>query len=108
MGALVTVMVSPTLADGCAVAKDAVAALVADGWTPPLLAAARAVQPLEAGPLQKSTTEGATGDGAYYKLPAPWPREEPVLHAARMAGPSMPWVRVMARRTRVALGIPDD
>jgi hypothetical protein len=35
MGALVTVMVSPHLADGCAVAKDAVAALVADGWTPP-------------------------------------------------------------------------
>lgn len=35
MGALVTVMVSPKLADGCAVAKDAVAALVADGWTPP-------------------------------------------------------------------------
>ena len=35
MGALVTVMVSPTLADGCAVAKDAIAALVADGWTPP-------------------------------------------------------------------------
>ena len=38
MGALVTVMVSPTLADGCAVAKDAVAALVADGWTPPTVA----------------------------------------------------------------------
>lgn len=35
MGALVTVMVSPKLADGCDVAKDAVAALVADGWTPP-------------------------------------------------------------------------
>lgn len=35
MGALVTVMVSPHLTDGCAVAKDAVAALVADGWTPP-------------------------------------------------------------------------
>lgn len=35
MGALVTVMVSPKLADGCAVAKDAVAALVADGWAPP-------------------------------------------------------------------------
>ena len=35
MGALVTVMVSPQLADGCAVAKDAVAALVADGWTQP-------------------------------------------------------------------------
>lgn len=32
MGALVTVMVSPHLADGCAVAQDAVAALVADGW----------------------------------------------------------------------------
>lgn len=35
MGALVTVMVSPHLADGCAVAKDAVAALVADGWKQP-------------------------------------------------------------------------
>lgn len=35
MGALVTVMVSPKLADGCAVAQDAVAALVADGWTQP-------------------------------------------------------------------------
>ena len=35
MGALVTVMVSPTLKEGCAVAKDAVAALVAEGWTPP-------------------------------------------------------------------------
>lgn len=35
MGALVTVMVSQHLADGCAVAKDAVAALVEDGWTPP-------------------------------------------------------------------------
>lgn len=35
MGALVTVMVSPHLADGCAVAKDAAAALVADGWRPP-------------------------------------------------------------------------
>ena len=35
MGALVTVMVSPTLADGCTVTKDAVAALVADGWTAP-------------------------------------------------------------------------
>ena len=35
MGALVTVMVSPKLADGCAVAKDAAAALVADGWTQP-------------------------------------------------------------------------
>ena len=35
MGALVTVMVSPHLADGCAVAQDAVTALVADGWTPP-------------------------------------------------------------------------
>lgn len=32
MGTLVTVMVSPKLADGCDVAKDAVAALVADGW----------------------------------------------------------------------------
>ena len=36
MGALVTVMVSPHLADGCAVAKDAAAALIADGWTPPV------------------------------------------------------------------------
>lgn len=35
MGALVTVMVSPKLADGCAVAKDAVTALIADGWTAP-------------------------------------------------------------------------
>lgn len=35
MGALVTVMLSPHLADGCAVAKDAVAALVADGWKQP-------------------------------------------------------------------------
>lgn len=35
MGALVTVMVSPQLADGCAVTQDAAAALVADGWTPP-------------------------------------------------------------------------
>lgn len=108
MGALVTVMVSPHLADGCAVAKDAVAALVADGWTPPLLAAARAVQPLEAGPLQKSITEGANGGGACYKLPARRPREEPVLHAARLAGQNTCWWRIMARRTRVALGIPDD
>ncbi len=35
MGALVTVMVSPHLADGCTVAKDAAAALVADGWRKP-------------------------------------------------------------------------
>lgn len=35
MGVLVTVMVSPKLADGCAVTKDAVGALVADGWMPP-------------------------------------------------------------------------
>lgn len=34
-GALDTVMVAAHLADGCAVAKDAVAALVADGWRPP-------------------------------------------------------------------------
>lgn len=33
MGALVTVMVSPHLADGCAVGEEAAAALVADGWT---------------------------------------------------------------------------
>lgn len=108
MGALVTVMVSPRLADGCDVAKDAVAALVADGWTPPLLAAALAVQPLEAGPLQKSITEGTTGGGVSYKLPASRPHEEPVLHAARMAGPSMPWWRTLPRRFRVALGIPND
>lgn len=35
MGALVTVMVSPRLADGCDVAMDAAAALIADGWTAP-------------------------------------------------------------------------
>lgn len=33
MGALVTVMVSPQLADGCAVTDEAAAALVASGWT---------------------------------------------------------------------------
>ncbi|MET4059969.1 hypothetical protein ABIB35_001514 [Arthrobacter sp. UYP6] len=35
MGQLVTVMVSSHLVDGCDVAKDAMAALVAGGWTPP-------------------------------------------------------------------------
>lgn len=35
MGAIVTVMVSPQLADGCDVTDEAAAALVADGWTPP-------------------------------------------------------------------------
>lgn len=35
MGALVTVMVSPHLADGCDVTDDAAAALVAGGWTAP-------------------------------------------------------------------------
>ncbi|GAA3289190.1 hypothetical protein ACFFON_15385 [Arthrobacter citreus] len=35
MGALVTVMVSPHLTDGCAVAKDAAAWLIANGWTEP-------------------------------------------------------------------------
>lgn len=35
MGALVTVMVPPHLTDGCAVARDAATALVANGWTAP-------------------------------------------------------------------------
>ena len=36
MGALVTVMVSPQLKDGCDVTRDAAAALIAGGWTPPV------------------------------------------------------------------------
>lgn len=35
MGALVTVMVSPRLRDGCDVVPDAAATLIASGWTPP-------------------------------------------------------------------------
>lgn len=35
MGQLVTLMESPHLADGCDVAKEAAAALVAGGWKPP-------------------------------------------------------------------------
>ena len=36
MGALVTVMVSPHLADGCEVTDGAAAALIAGGWIAPI------------------------------------------------------------------------
>lgn len=88
MGALVTVMVSPHLADGCAVAKDAVAALVADGWTPPAH-------------LPSTPAESAAG-----RLPAPQPSQRATLELmaarplVRREGPTMSLEQDIARAAR--------